>query len=135
MTRIFHWFFMWKIDPTSGCEIRLVFTLQPTDSALQFKKYVHLWDLYVIILCTYLSIYLSEPSLHISVYLSFYLPEPWLHTSIYISIDLNFDYIFLSIHLSIYLSIYLSLNLDSSCPNLHNSGPMKSAASWWNTVS
>ena len=28
--------FMWKLDPMSGCDIRLVFTLQPRDSTLQF---------------------------------------------------------------------------------------------------
>ena len=31
MTRIFHWFFMWKIDPMSGFDIRLVFTLPPRE--------------------------------------------------------------------------------------------------------
>ena len=44
MTRIFHWFFMWKMDPMSGCDIRLVFTLPPRDSTLQYKKYVHFWN-------------------------------------------------------------------------------------------
>ena len=88
-------------------------------------------------------------SLHLSIYLSIYLNLHYIYLSIYPTIYLNLDcihlfiylsiwtliIIFLFIHLSIYLSIYLSLNLDSSCPNLHNSGPMKSAASWWNTVS
>ena len=44
MTRIFHWFFMWKIDPMSGCDIRLVFTLSPRDSTLQYKRCVQLWN-------------------------------------------------------------------------------------------
>ena len=44
MTRIFHRFFMWKMDPTSGCDIRLVFTLPPRDTTLQYKRCVHLWN-------------------------------------------------------------------------------------------
>ena len=44
MTRIFHWFFIWKMDPMSGCDIRLVFTLPPRDSTLQYKRCVHLWN-------------------------------------------------------------------------------------------
>ena len=44
MTRIFHWFFMWNIDPMSGCDIRLVFTLPPRDSTLQYKRCVQLWN-------------------------------------------------------------------------------------------
>ena len=44
MTRIFHWFFMWKMDPMSGCNIRLVFTLPPRDSTLQYKRCVHFWN-------------------------------------------------------------------------------------------
>ena len=44
MTRIFHWFFMWKMDHMSGCDIRLVFTLPPRDSTLQYKRCVHLWN-------------------------------------------------------------------------------------------
>ena len=44
MTRIFHWFFMGKMDPMSGCDIRLVFTLPPRDSTLQYKRCVHLWN-------------------------------------------------------------------------------------------
>ena len=43
MTRIFHWFFMWKMDPMSSCNIRLVFTLPPRDSTLQYKRCVHFW--------------------------------------------------------------------------------------------
>ena len=42
--RNIYWFFMWKMDPMSGCDIRLVFTLAPTDSTLQYKRYVHLWN-------------------------------------------------------------------------------------------
>ena len=40
MTRIFHWFFMWKMDLMSGFDIRLVFTLPPRDSTLQYKTCV-----------------------------------------------------------------------------------------------
>ena len=36
-------FFMWKMDPMSGFDIRLVFTLPPSDSTLQYKRCVHLW--------------------------------------------------------------------------------------------
>ena len=35
---------MWKMDPKSGFDIRLVFTLPPRDSTLQYKKCVHLWN-------------------------------------------------------------------------------------------
>ena len=38
MTRIFHRFFMWKMDPISGFDIPLVFTLPPRDSTLQYKN-------------------------------------------------------------------------------------------------
>ena len=45
MTRIFHWIFMWwKMDPKSGFDIRLVFTLPPSDSTLQYKRCVHFWN-------------------------------------------------------------------------------------------
>jgi len=37
-------FFMWKMDPMSGCDIRLVFTLPPRDCTLQYKRCVHLWN-------------------------------------------------------------------------------------------
>ena len=39
-------FFMWKMDPIpmSGCNIRLVFTLPPRDSTLQYKRCVHFWN-------------------------------------------------------------------------------------------
>ena len=43
MTRIFHWFFMWKMDPMSGFVIRL-FTLPHRDSTMQYKRCVHLWN-------------------------------------------------------------------------------------------
>ena len=43
MTRIFHWFFMGKMDLKSGFDIRLVFTLPPRDSTLQYKRCVHIW--------------------------------------------------------------------------------------------
>ena len=35
-------FFNVKMDPMSGCDIRLVFTLPPRDSLLQYEKCVHL---------------------------------------------------------------------------------------------
>ena len=31
-------------DPMSGYNIRLVFTLPPSDSTLQYKRSVHLWN-------------------------------------------------------------------------------------------
>ena len=33
-----------KMDSMSDCDVRLVFTLQPKDSTLQYKKYIHLWN-------------------------------------------------------------------------------------------
>ena len=35
---------MWKMDPMSGFDIRLVFTLPPRDSTLQYKRCVHFWN-------------------------------------------------------------------------------------------
>ena len=35
---------MWKMDPLSGFDIRLVFTLLPRDSTLQYKRCVHFWN-------------------------------------------------------------------------------------------
>ena len=35
---------MWKMDPRSGCNIRLVFTLPPRDSTLQYKRCVYFWN-------------------------------------------------------------------------------------------
>ena len=65
MTRIFHWFFM---DPMSGFDIRLVFTLPPRDSTLQYKRCVHFWNNYSCI--TFLiSIISSIPSLGLGVVL------------------------------------------------------------------
>ena len=46
MTRIFHWFFMWQMGPLAGFDIRLVFTLPPRDSTLQYKRCVHFWNNY-----------------------------------------------------------------------------------------
>ena len=37
-------FFMRKMDPMSVSDIRLVFTLPPRDSTLQYKRGVHLWN-------------------------------------------------------------------------------------------
>ena len=36
--------FMWKMDPRSGCNLRLVFTLPPRDSTLQYKRCVPFWN-------------------------------------------------------------------------------------------
>jgi len=44
MTRIFHWFFMWKMDPMSGFDICLVFALPTRDSTLQYKRCLHFWN-------------------------------------------------------------------------------------------
>ena len=35
---------MWKMDPMSGFDIRLVFTLPPRESTLQYKRCVNLWN-------------------------------------------------------------------------------------------
>ena len=35
---------MWKMDPMWGFNIRLLFTLPPRDSTLQYKRCVHLWN-------------------------------------------------------------------------------------------
>ena len=37
-------FFMWKMDPMPGFDIRLAFTLPPRDSTLQYKRCVNLWN-------------------------------------------------------------------------------------------
>ena len=37
-------FFMWKMDPMSGFDIRLVLILPPSDSTLQYKRCAHLWN-------------------------------------------------------------------------------------------
>ena len=39
-----HWFFMLKMHPMSGCDIRVVFTSSPRDSTLQYKKSIQLWN-------------------------------------------------------------------------------------------
>ena len=36
--------FLWKMDPMSSFDIRLVFTLAPRDSTLQYKRCVHFWN-------------------------------------------------------------------------------------------
>ena len=54
MTRIFHYFFfMWKMDPMSGFNFRLVFTLPRRDSTLQYKRCVHLWNNFSCIITLY----------------------------------------------------------------------------------
>ena len=52
MTRIFQWFFMWKMDPMSDFDTRLVFTLPLRDSTLQYKRCVHLWNNFPCIITT-----------------------------------------------------------------------------------
>ena len=44
MTRIFQWLFMWKMDPMSGFDICLVFTLPPSDSTLAHTEVSKKWD-------------------------------------------------------------------------------------------
>jgi len=61
VTRIFHWLFMWKMDPMSGSDIRLVFTLPPSDSTLKYKRSIHLWNNFLCIKSLYLIIYLYIP--------------------------------------------------------------------------
>ena len=61
MTRIFHWFFMWKMDPMSVFDIRLVFTLPPRDSTLQYKRLLHLWYNFPCI-TTFMQIKLPPPA-------------------------------------------------------------------------
>ena len=46
-------FLMWKMDPMSGCDIRFVFTLPPRNSALQYKRCVHLWKNFPCIITLY----------------------------------------------------------------------------------
>ena len=49
VSRTFHWFFIWKMNPMSGFDIRLVLTLPPRDSTLQYKRCVHLWNNFICI--------------------------------------------------------------------------------------
>ena len=35
---------MWNMDPMTGFDIRLVFTLPPRDRTLQYKRCVHFWN-------------------------------------------------------------------------------------------
>ena len=67
MTRIFYRFFMWKMDPISGFDIRLVFTLPPKDSKLQYKRCVHFWKNFPCL--TILG--LDQSDVHYSSHLSF----------------------------------------------------------------
>ena len=52
------------MDPMSGFDIRLVFTLPPRDSTLQYKRCVHLWNdfscITTLVNPIYLSIFLKE---------------------------------------------------------------------------
>ena len=48
MTRLFLWFFMWKMDPMSGCDIRLVFTIPPRDSTQIWRiRYGDSWSIFL----------------------------------------------------------------------------------------
>ena len=60
MTRIFHWFFMWKMDPMSGFDIRHVFTLPPRDSTLQYKRCVYFGNNFPCITSLILPIYQKQ---------------------------------------------------------------------------
>ena len=55
---------MGKMDPMSGCNIRLVFTLPPRDSTLQYKRCVQLWNNspYITPLSAYNSLYVCMTS-------------------------------------------------------------------------
>ena len=82
MTRIFHWFFMWKMDPMSGFDIRLVFTLPPKDSTLQYKKCVHLWNNFPCISTLVYASFHNIYTLHaVQIYLHFL--SPYCKTNIY----------------------------------------------------
>ena len=60
---------MWEIDQISSFDIRLVFTLPPRDSTLEYKRYVHLWNNFPCILTLYvLMLYFSEPSSKSEIY-------------------------------------------------------------------
>jgi len=72
MTRIFHWFFMWKMDPMSVCDIHLVFTLPPRDSTLQYKRCVHLWNNFPCIKSLHQPFYLLEYYSTLYGYYGFY---------------------------------------------------------------
>jgi len=50
-------FFMWKMNPMSGCNIRLVYTLPPWDSTLQYKRCEHFWNNFPCITFLYLIIW------------------------------------------------------------------------------
>ena len=49
-------FLMLKMDPMSGCNIRLVFTLPPRDSTQQYKRCVHFWNNFLCITSLFLPI-------------------------------------------------------------------------------
>ena len=58
------------MNPMSGCDIRLVFTLQPRDSTLQYKRCVHLWNKfpYIITLWEAIKIYFRQkPKLNLEI--------------------------------------------------------------------
>ena len=48
---------MWKMDPMSGFDIRLVFTLPPRDSTLQYIRWVHLWNNFPCIITLVLTLF------------------------------------------------------------------------------
>ena len=66
MTGIFQWFFMWKMDPISGFDVRLVFTLTPRDNTLQYKRCVHFWNDFICIITLTWSTFLEIGELKIT---------------------------------------------------------------------
>ena len=112
MTRIFHWFFYVKDGSHVRLltSVRLVFTLPPRDSTVQFKRCIQLWNnfpcitTFIITLCQSVCVYLS---MHLFICLSIYLSswflvlnQTWIYLAVY--------FLYISIYLSILLSIYLS---------------------------
>ena len=75
MTRIFHWFCMWTIDPMSGFDIRLVFTLPPRDSTLQYKRFVHVWNNFPCITSLLVTIYFDKIALKMKWHILWVCPK------------------------------------------------------------
>ena len=84
MTRIFNWFFMWKMDPKSGFYIHLVFTLPPRDSTLQYKRCVHIWNKFPCIITLQLRFikHRTNFKLYSTVYTNYRLENGTLHQTI-----------------------------------------------------
>jgi len=81
MTRIVHRFFFVKIDSMSGFDIRLVFTFPPKDSALQYKKCVHLLNNFPCISTLINTMYLFG-IVYLAIYLSGCFSAFYLYPSI-----------------------------------------------------